>query len=78
MQQLQRLAADLDGPCEVHVEEGKAGPVLEALATEIGAALLVVGTAARQGLGKLFVGNTAEAIAKHSPCDLVTVNVLAT
>jgi universal stress protein E len=58
-----------------HVVEGRAADVIRALAAELAAGLTVVGTAARTGLKKLLIGNTAEAIVSDLPTDLLTIRV---
>jgi universal stress protein E len=58
---------------EVHVIEGRPRQAIATLAARIDAGLTVLGTAARTGLGKLFVGNTAEGIVSDLPTDLLTV-----
>ncbi len=56
-----------------HVIEGRARDVIRVLAAELAAGLTVIGTAARTGLKKLLVGNTAEDIISDLPTDLLTV-----
>jgi len=56
-----------------YVVEGRPADVIRALAAEVGAGLTVVGTAARTGLRKLLIGNTAEAIVSDLPTDLLTI-----
>lgn len=73
--ELEAIAAGMDRDATLHVLEGHVGPTIENLARDIGATVTVVGTAARRGLGKLFLGNTAEQIITHATGDLVTVNV---
>jgi universal stress protein E len=58
---------------EVHVIEGRPRQAIAALAGRIDAGLTVLGTAARTGLGKLLIGNTAEGIVSDLPTDLLTV-----
>jgi universal stress protein E len=57
----------------VHVLEGKPAVVVAALANELDATLTVLGTAARSGLGKLLIGNTAEDTIGRIRGDLLTV-----
>ena len=56
-----------------HVLEGSPAKVIGVLAQELSATVAVVGTAARGGLAKFFVGNTAEDLIRHLPCDVVSV-----
>lgn len=58
---------------ETHLLEGKAVHVIPALARRLGASLTVVGTAARRGVSKLIMGNTAEDLISRMECDLLTV-----
>lgn len=74
LRDLEAIAAGISRPTTLHVVEGHAGPTIETLALEIGASVTVIGTAARHGLGKLFLGNTAEEIIAHISGDLVTVS----
>ncbi len=57
----------------VHVVEGRPRHVISELATRIGAGLTVLGTAARRGIKKLLIGNTAEDITRELATDLLTV-----
>jgi universal stress protein E len=61
------------GADEVHVLEGRPAVVIAALAQRLDATITVVGTAARRGLSKLVIGNTAEDIIARVPGDLLTV-----
>lgn len=58
---------------ESHVLEGKPAMVIPDLANGLPATLTVVGTAARSGLKKLLLGNTAEDIIGRLNGDIVTV-----
>ena len=57
----------------VHVVEGKPAPTIAKLANSIGIDIVVLGTAARTGLKKMLLGNTAEDIIGRLTCDIVTV-----
>jgi universal stress protein E len=57
----------------MHVLEGKPAVVIPELANQLDATLTVLGTAARSGLGKLLIGNTAEDTIGRIRGDLVTV-----
>lgn len=60
-------------PTKVHVVEGQPARTICELAAELRADITVLGTSARSGLGKLFIGNTAESIV-HKLCgDVLTV-----
>ncbi len=58
---------------EVHLLEGKPTEVIPELANRLEATLTVLGTAARKGLKKLLIGNTAETIIGRLHGDIVTV-----
>lgn len=58
---------------ESHVLEGKPAVVIPDLANGLPATLTVLGTAARSGLKKLLLGNTAEDIIGRLHGDIVTV-----
>lgn len=71
------LISDLGITVEaVHLLEGKPGIVLPDKANELGAAVTVLGTAARRGLSQLIIGNTAERIIEALNGDVVTVREL--
>jgi universal stress protein E len=57
----------------LHLEEGHTGPVLARLVEDAEAALLVVGTHAREGVKGVLLGNTSERILHAVDCDVVTV-----
>ena len=42
-------------------------------ATETKADLIVMGTQGRSGLGRLFIGSTAERVVRHAPCPVLVV-----
>jgi universal stress protein E len=71
---LSGLCAELEiNAAEIHVLEGRAGPVIARLADALQPRLTVLGTAARRGLAKLVIGNTAEDLMSRLPGDLVSV-----
>ncbi len=57
----------------LHVVDGRPADVIRALAAELSVGLTVVGTAARTGLKKLLIGNTAESIIRDLSTDLLTI-----
>lgn len=63
-----QIAAD-----QVHLREGAADIVINDLAREIDAGVIVLGTVARSGISGLFIGNTAESIMEHTQSDVVAV-----
>lgn len=62
-----------DGGVAVHLVDGAAGEALPKLAGRIPADLMVVGTVARTGLGRLVAGNTAEAIVRSAHCSVLVL-----
>ena len=63
-----QIAAD-----QVHLREGAADLVINDLAREMDAGVIVLGTVARSGISGLFIGNTAESIMEHTQSDVVAV-----
>lgn len=57
----------------LHLEEGQTPQVLARLVEDSEAALLVVGTHAREGVRGVLLGNTSERILHAVDCDVVTV-----
>ena len=58
----------------VHRPAGKVGHMVAATVRKTGAGLVVVGSAARRGLGATLLGNSAEKILDRSPCDVLVVH----
>lgn len=56
-----------------HLRKGAASTVIPALAKELQADLLVMGTVARTGIAGLFIGNTAENILEQVQCSVLAV-----
>ncbi|MEQ8861044.1 MAG: universal stress protein [Pseudomonadales bacterium] len=68
------MAAELDVSIrELHLLEGRAASVVAELADRLPATVTVLGSAARGGLAKLMIGNTAEDLIGRLPGDLLTV-----
>jgi nucleotide-binding universal stress UspA family protein len=65
----------LDGSIEVehHLVEGEPAKEIVRLATEMDCDMIVMGTHGRTGLGRLFMGSTAEAVVRHAPCPVLTL-----
>ena len=57
----------------VHLERGAPRKVIPAFAVKHGIELLVVGTAARSGLARHLIGNTAEVLLSGMPCSMLVV-----
>lgn len=58
----------------IHRPAGKVGHMVAATVRKTGAGLVVVGSAARRGLGAALLGNSAEKILERSPCDVLVVH----
>jgi nucleotide-binding universal stress UspA family protein len=72
-QNLRAGAALADLSCEFTVREGDVWDQLELVIKEKEVDLVVVGTHARGGLGKLLLGSVAERIFRHANCFVATV-----
>lgn len=57
--------------CEIVRRAGPPGEVLEAVATELDADLIVVGTHGHTGLARFLLGSVATATLRHAPCDVL-------
>ena len=58
---------------KVHIIAGPAAAAIADLAAHIHADLVVLGTAGRSGVKRLFIGNTAEAVVARVGCDVMTL-----
>ena len=58
---------------ESRVTEGNVAESIADVATELGAAYLVVGTRGRSSLARLILGDTTQSILQHAPCPVVVV-----
>ncbi len=73
-QQIETLKKEFSGmQPEVVVEEGELWPVMQSLVEKNSVDLIVLGTRGRSGLGKFFLGSTAEEIFRLAPCAVMTV-----
>jgi len=70
---VQHWLESLDLEATVHLLEGKPAVVIPDLANELEATVTVLGTAARKGLRKLLIGNTAEDMIARVRGDILTV-----
>ena len=61
------------GNASTHIIEGKPAQAISHLAQELNATVAIMGTAARSGLGKLVLGNTAEDTLVRLRGDVITV-----
>lgn len=57
----------------VHLHRGKPASVIEAIAKQVGADLIVMGTHGHTGLSRLFIGSVAERTLRIAPCSVLAV-----
>ena len=57
----------------IHLEHGRPGGVINEVAREIEADLLVLGTVCRTGVAGLLIGNTAEHVLANADCSVLTL-----
>ncbi len=55
------------------VRVGDPRDVIDAVATELHADLIIMGTHGRRGLSRLVLGSVAEAVVRSAPCSVLTV-----
>jgi len=60
-------------PAEIITVEGGVITVIEAIAKEKNADLIVLGTNGRRGIGKFFLGSVAEEVLRKASCPVLTV-----
>ena len=60
-------------PIDCRVQEGNAAPEILALASEIGADLIVIGTHGRSGFERFLLGSVAEKVLRKAACPVLTV-----
>lgn len=70
---MQALQAAGVNPARVALAEGRPEQALPAYCEERGADLVVMGAIARNPLGRIFLGSTAERVLDRLPCDLLVV-----
>ena len=71
--EIARWNAELELDATPHVLSGDPAKVIAALASDLDATVTVVGTAARGGLAKFFIGNTSEDLIRQLECDVLSV-----
>lgn len=62
-----------DEPFDVRVVEGDVADCVSRVATEVGAAYIVVGTRGRGQLARLILGDTTQSILQRTPCPVIVV-----
>lgn len=58
----------------VRVEAGDARAVIDLVAQQVDADMIVMGTHGRRGLSRWFLGSVAESVVRTAPCPVVTVH----
>jgi universal stress protein E len=73
-EKVERLAAAARIPASRrHLIARHPTDAIEQVAAEIRSAIVVMGALARGGLKRLFIGNTAERVLDHVPCDMLII-----
>lgn len=60
-------------PVEYRLEEGEPVARILAVADDVGAGLIVLGTHGRTGLSRLLMGSVAESVVRRANCSVLTV-----
>lgn len=76
LHRIQPLQAGLS--IEHHLEYGEPASVILAVARDVGADLIVMGTHGRTGLRHLLVGSVAEQVVRRASCPVLTLHTSAT
>jgi nucleotide-binding universal stress UspA family protein len=58
---------------EEHLVEGRVAPEIVALAEEIGAGLIVLGSRGRGGIRRALMGSVSDSIVRHAHCPVLVV-----
>jgi nucleotide-binding universal stress UspA family protein len=58
---------------EAHLIEGRIAPEIVALAEQIGAGLIVMGSRGRGGIRRALVGSVSDAVVRHAHCPVLVV-----
>jgi nucleotide-binding universal stress UspA family protein len=72
---MEEAVAKVGTKADLRIEEGPAGPLIVKLASELPAALVVVGTHGRTGLRRLVLGSVAEAVVRTAPASVLVVRL---
>lgn len=56
-----------------HLEVGDARDVIDRVAEQVGAELIVMGTHGRRGVRRVLLGSVAESVVRSAPCPVLTV-----
>ncbi len=58
---------------QAHLMEGRVAPEIVALAEEIGAGLIVMGSRGRGGIRRALMGSVSDSVVRHAPCPVTIV-----
>ena len=57
----------------VRLELGDARDIIDRVAEQIGADLIVIGTHGRRGIRRMLLGSVAESVVRSAPCPVLTI-----
>ena len=60
---------------QAHLKEGSAAPEIVALAEDIGAGLIVIGSRGRGGIGRALMGSVSDLVVRHAHCPVLVVRM---
>jgi nucleotide-binding universal stress UspA family protein len=60
---------------EEHLVEGRVAPEIVALAEEIGAGLIVLGSRGRGGIRRALMGSVSDSVVRHAHCPVMVVRL---
>jgi nucleotide-binding universal stress UspA family protein len=58
---------------QLHLVEGRVAPEVVALAEEIGAGLIVMGSRGRGGIRRALMGGVSDSVVRHAHCPVLVV-----
>jgi nucleotide-binding universal stress UspA family protein len=58
---------------QAHLREGRVAPEIVALAEDIGAGLIVIGSRGRGGIRRALMGSASDAVVRHAHCPVLVV-----
>ena len=61
------------GQVDKRAELGDAAPTICAIAAEVGADVIIIGSHGRKGVKRLMLGSTSEHVVRHAPCPVLVV-----
>jgi nucleotide-binding universal stress UspA family protein len=72
-EEVQKVLAAGGTVTQAHLSMGKAAPEIVALAEEIGAGLIVMGSRGQGGISRALLGSVSESVVKHAHCPVLVV-----